>query len=61
MTSDLAKLIERSRSVTMTGEQLEKQRRSFAYGSAKIENDDITREMIDVAAEKIGMVGGNGR
>jgi hypothetical protein len=38
----------------MTGEQMEAQRRSFAYGSAKIENDDITRTIIDEAATKIG-------
>jgi len=34
-------------------EQQEEQRRSFAYGNTKIENDRITREMIDEAAERI--------
>ena len=36
----------------MTPEQAERQRRSFAYGNVKIENDSITWEMIDRAAEE---------
>ena len=35
----------------MTSEQQEQQRRSFAYGNTKIENDRITRETIDRAAQ----------
>jgi len=35
----------------MTPGQAERQRRSFAYGNVKIENDSITWEMIDSAAE----------
>jgi len=31
----------------------EEQRRSFAYGNTKIKNPDITRKMIDEAAERI--------
>ncbi len=50
MTSKLAALLERARSVIMTPEQREQQRRSFAYGNTKIENDLITREMIEEAA-----------
>ena len=37
----------------MTDDQRQKQRLSFAYGSAKIENDLITREMIEAAARKL--------
>ncbi len=37
----------------MTPEQAERQRRSFAYGNVKIENDSITWEMIDRAAEEL--------
>ena len=33
----------------------EKQRRSFAYGNAAIDNPNVTREMIDKAAEEITM------
>ena len=35
----------------MTAEEREQQRRSFAYGNTKIENDLITREMVDELAE----------
>ncbi len=45
-------MIERAKKLTMSPEDAEAQRRSFAYGNAKTENDDITREMVDRAAEK---------
>jgi hypothetical protein len=51
VTDKLNTLIERARTVKTTGEQREKQRRSFAYGNTKIENDLITREMVDEQAE----------
>lgn len=49
--TDLEKLIEKSRAVKMSAHEQEEQRRSFAYGNAKIENDRITRELIDQQAE----------
>jgi hypothetical protein len=51
MTKKLAALIERARSLKMSPEHREEQRRSFAYGNTKIENDLITREMIDQLAD----------
>lgn len=51
MPDELNKLIERSKSVSMTPKEKEEQRRSFAYGNSKIENDRITRETIDREAE----------
>lgn len=51
MSNELEDLIERSKSVRMTPEEREEQRRSFAYGNSKIENDRITREIIDQEAE----------
>ena len=51
MPDELKDLIEKSRHVQMTPEEKEKQRRSFAYGNAKIENDRITRELVDREAE----------
>ena len=53
MNESLKVLLQRARSVEMTPQEKERQRRSFAYGNAKIENDHVTREMIDEAAEKI--------
>ncbi|OYW46009.1 MAG: hypothetical protein B7Z08_08440 [Sphingomonadales bacterium 32-68-7] len=45
-------MIERAKLVPESADDREKQRRSFAYGNAKTENDRVTREMVDRAAEK---------
>jgi hypothetical protein len=50
---NLEKLIEEARHRPFTLAEQQAQRRSFAYGNTKIENDLITREMIDEADEKI--------
>ena len=49
----LDELIEKARNVTMTDQQREAQRRSFAYGNTLIENPRITRQSIDQQAEKM--------
>lgn len=53
MGNALKKLVEAARRVRMTGDEQEEQRRSFAYGNAGLENDRITREMVDEQAEKL--------
>ncbi len=53
MPEELRILLERARSARMTRDEKEEQRRSFAYGNSKIENDRITRETIDREAESI--------
>lgn len=53
MTSDLQKLTELARNIAMTPQEQEEQRRSFAYGTALIENSNITRESIQRAAEEM--------
>ena len=50
---DLSKLIEESKRVSTTEEDKEEQRRSFAYGNANIENEHVTRQTIDEAAEAL--------
>jgi len=47
MSDDLKKLIEAARTRTISADELQAQRRSFAYGNTKIENDRVTREMVD--------------
>ena len=47
MTKDLQELVERTRKIEMTPEQIGEQRRSFAYGNTHIENERITREMVN--------------
>lgn len=53
MSEELNKLLEMARRVDMTPEQAEEQRRSFAYGNTKIENDSITRDTINRAADTL--------
>lgn len=53
MFDRLQELIEAARQRPFSAEERQAQRRSFAYGNTKIENDLITREMIDEADERI--------
>ncbi len=54
MTVSLQELMEAVRKAPpMTDEDKEAQRRSFAYGNAHIENERVTRQMVDEAASKI--------
>ena len=48
----LEDLLETAKTVVLTPEEKEQQRRSFAYGNVVIENPRITREMVDKAAEE---------
>lgn len=50
---DLTKLIEAARSVTMTPDEHERQRQSFAFGNAQMENQYITRDTIRQAAAEL--------
>jgi hypothetical protein len=53
MSDHLQKLLEVARRAPMSDADKEAQRRSFAYGNAHIENERVTREMVDEAADKI--------
>ena len=53
MTEDLKSLLEAAKRIASTPAQREEQRRSFAYGNTALENDRITREMVDRQAEKL--------
>jgi hypothetical protein len=53
MSIGLRRLIDIARRIDMTPQQRERQRRSFAYGSAHIENELVTKEMVNEAAEKL--------
>jgi hypothetical protein len=57
MDKKLEYLLEQAKKIEMTPAQQEEQRRSFAYGNTKIENDLITREMIDEAADRLAKKG----
>ncbi len=53
MNNELKNLLDKASKIRMTPADEEAQRRSFAYGNSKIENDRVTREMIDAAASRI--------
>lgn len=53
MTNELAKVLEAARQRPMSADEQERQRRSFAYGNAHIENALVTKAMVDEAARKI--------
>jgi len=51
--SRLDELVEETRKLVPSAEEKEEQRRSFAYGNTKIENERITRETVDREAENL--------
>ena len=53
MSKEIKALLEAAKSGKMTPQEQEEQRRSFAYGNTKIENERITRETIDKEAESL--------
>jgi len=53
MSEELDRQVEMARKVERAAEQAESQRRSFAYGNTKIENDSITWDRINRAAEQL--------
>lgn len=50
---ELDELIAKARRCDFTSDDQEEQRRSFAYGNTRFENEDITRDTIDAAAERL--------
>ena len=53
MTEALEALIAKAQKIQMTEEQKREQRLSFVYGNTHIENDRITREMVEDADNKV--------
>jgi len=52
-TDEFEKLLEMARHVEVSQESRERQRISFAYGNANIENEDVTLETVVKMAEKL--------
>jgi hypothetical protein len=50
--STAEKLLSEAKNAALSKSEAEAQRRGFAYGNAKTENDRVTREMVDRAATK---------
>lgn len=50
---ELTQLLKTAKTIEMTPEEQEQQRRSFAYGNTKIENSNMTVEAIEKAASAL--------
>jgi hypothetical protein len=53
VVSELEKLIEAAKYRTLDESEREEQRRSFAFGTANIENGRVTRALIDQEADAL--------
>ena len=51
----LSRLIELARTVRMTDAQRAEQRNSFVYGNIRIENENVTREMVELIGRSVPM------
>jgi hypothetical protein len=51
--NSLSQLVELARAVRLDDNQKDEQRRSFVYGNTAMENDRITRTMVDVASKSV--------
>jgi hypothetical protein len=54
MAESLEDLMQKAAKIKMSDEDKEAQRQSFAYGNANIENDRVTKEMVEKAAKRVG-------
>lgn len=52
-TKNLSRLVEMARAIKLSDSQIEEQRRSFVYGNTAIENERITRSMVDNTASAV--------
>ena len=51
--NSLSQLVEMARAIRLDETQRDEQRRSFVYGNTAMENEDITRSMVDDAAASV--------
>jgi hypothetical protein len=49
----LSRLIELAKGVHMNAQQLDAQRNSFVYGNTKIENSNVTRELVEEISQRV--------
>lgn len=53
MNESLKNLLEAARKVQQTEQDVERQRRSFAFGNTHFENELITRQMVERIADEM--------
>lgn len=54
MNDALKSLIDATKKLPQSSSDAEQQRRSFAYGNTKFENDDITWDIVNEQADALG-------
>lgn len=52
-TQEMTILLEKAKRITMSSKEREEQRRSFAYGNANIENEAVTKDVIEEVANRM--------
>ncbi|RVD14677.1 MAG: hypothetical protein EOS73_29030 [Mesorhizobium sp.] len=50
---NLSRLVELAKGVHMNDEQRNEQRNSFVYGNTKIENSNVTRELVEEISHRV--------
>ena len=53
MDQNLSRLVELAKGVRMSDAQRVEQRNSFVYGNTKIENTDVTQELVETISHKV--------
>lgn len=53
MDQNLSRLIEMARGVRMDAAARIEQRNSFVYGNTKIENDKVTKDLVEKISQKV--------
>ena len=53
MQASISKLVEIAKTVRMSDEQKNEQRNSFVYGNTKIENEAITKELVEKLSQEV--------
>ena len=51
--TEMTILLEKAKHITMSQTEREEQRRSFAYGNANIENEAVTKDVVDEIAKRM--------
>jgi hypothetical protein len=51
--TEISILLEKAKRITMSPREREEQRRSFAYGNANIENEAVTKDVIEEIADRM--------
>jgi hypothetical protein len=51
--TEITILLEKAKRITMSPREREEQRRSFAYGNANIENEAVTKDVIEEVANRM--------